>query len=198
MTFPRLTLPVVVGLALSLPAALAAQVPDAGAPATDPTLQADPLAPPADPAADSVAELVAEFDGIQAHLAQLQDQVLQEDTILTAHRQRVGDLIQLTVETTNPGLKARADSLSELESQFEAANAAGDNERASALMQQGFQIQMALDAARSEATKHPDVVPAVDEYKLLVIEQMKKIDPDIDEALARLDELALLLSAGAP
>ena len=170
-----------------------------------PTLQAqqeqEGEAPPMPPAQtqpelpDSIQELVDEFQETRQELGQIQDQAVQENPGLQTEQEALRQTIRTTMRRMHPELEEQVTRMETLQGEIEAAQQAQDQQQMMSLVMEAQQIQQALRSAQTEAMETDSVARAIERYEENLMDAMLEIDPQADEKMDRLQELADRLQA---
>lgn len=153
-------------------------------------------APPATPQLpDSIQSLVQEFQTLRTHLGQVQDSALKATPALQEAQTEIQELIEEKMVEERPSLEADMERLEALRDEAAAAQQAQDQARLQELMQEGTQLRNQLEAAQSAAMEREEVQERMESFEAEMRVAMSDIDADIDEALARMEEVASRLQA---
>lgn len=163
--------------------------PDADTPAMD---QGAPGAPgEIDP---EMMALMTEAQELQTRIAPARDQAL-EDPDLSSRLDDLQDRITEALEESSGDLVLEMDGL---ESEFESAQASGDEGRMQEIAMRAQVIQMELQSAQQEIIERPEIREDIEAFEARHRELMIEMDPDLEEALDRLEEIMERLQAAAP
>lgn len=166
--------------------------PDAAAGAAAPAEQAAPGAPQEiDP---DLMVLMTEAQELQTRIAPARDQAL-DDPELASHLNELQDRIQAQLRESSGEL---VDEMEGLEAEFESAQAAGDEERMQEIAMQAQMVQMQLQSAQEEIIGRQDIRDDIEAFEARHRQVMLEIDPELEEALDRLEEIMERLQAAAP
>jgi len=160
--------------ALVLPAAARAQTTPAPPPAPAPAAPA--------PAADEATQLRQKIGALQQRA--LQDPALKpaQDSFNTVVSAAMGRL-----DPAAPGKLARASAIN---AEVEAARAAGDNAKLNQLATEATALQSYFAALRPRAMADPQVQAARQVWLARVLDKMKQLDPNVQQYIDRLGQLA--------
>jgi hypothetical protein len=159
--------------ALALPVAASAQQAQPAAPAPAPA--------PAAPAQDETAR-------IQQRLQEIQQRAM-ADPALQAEAQAFSRDVLAAMGRIDPTVPQKTARASALRQEVAAAQQAGDNARLNQLAQEAQQLQAFFSSMRERAMADSQVVVKQQAFKERVIEVMKRVDPQTETLLARLQEL---------
>lgn len=153
-------------------------------------------APPATPEIpDSIQTLVQEFQALRTHLGQVQDSALEATPALQEAQAEIQELIEEKMIQERPSLEADMERLEALRSEATNAQQAQNQARLQEIMQEGTQLRNELAEAQSAAMQQQEVQERVESFEEKMRVAMSDIDADIEEALARMEEVASRLQA---
>ncbi|TVR64132.1 MAG: hypothetical protein EA422_07485 [Gemmatimonadales bacterium] len=138
--------------------------------------------------------LMTEAQELQTRIAPARDQAL-EDQELASHLAELQDRINDALRESSGEL---VDEMDGLEAEFESAQATGDEGRMQEIAMQAQTVQMQLQSAQEEILDRPDIRDDIEAFETRHREVMLEIDPDLEEALDRLEEIMERLQAAAP
>lgn len=165
-------------------------------------LAAGPIAAQTPPPAaqqmpDSVREMLTEMQQIQQQLATIQEQTLEANAELRAQQEATEDAVFYAMVEADPGVEQTIERLEEMGQEIRAAQAEQDTTRMRELLMEGQQAQQRLQAAQAQAMQRDDVSNQVQEYRDDLLEAMKAHDPQTEQLIARMEDLAQRLQAAA-
>jgi DNA repair exonuclease SbcCD ATPase subunit len=160
--------------ALALPAAVSAQTTPAPAPA---------------PAQQPAASAQAEIQQIQQRLAQLQQQALQSDSAARAAEATFGADLMAAMQQLDPTTQAKAARGEALNQEVEAAQAANDNARLTALATEAQGLQAFFAGLSQRALATPEMQEKRRAFLAVLLARMNQIDPQAQALVARLETL---------
>jgi len=160
--------------ALALPAAVSAQTTPAPA----------PPAPAQQPAANPQAEI----QQIQQRLAQLQQQALADSAVKAAEATFGADLMA-AMQALDPTTQAKVARGEALNQEVEAARAANDNARLTALATEAQGLQTFFNELRPRALATPEMQEKRRAFLAVLLARMNQIDPQAQTLVTRLETL---------
>ncbi len=161
--------------ALALPAAVSAQTTPA---------PAQP-APAQQPAANAQAEI----QQIQQRLGQLQQQALQSDSAAKAAEAAFGADLMAAMQQLDPTTQAKVARGEALNAEVEAARAANDNAKLTALATEAQGLQTFFNGLRQRAMATPEMQEKRRAFLAVLLARMNQIDPQAQALVARLETL---------
>lgn len=150
-------------------------------PATSAAQQAQPTPAPAAPAQDEIAR-------IQQRLAQLQQRARQ-DPAVKAEEEAFDAYMRAAMERLDPTAKEKSDRAESLKAEVEAARAASDNAKLSALAAEAQGLQEFFGGLRQRVLTQADVQEKRKAYIQALFARMSELDPQAQALVARLEEL---------
>lgn len=151
------------------------------------------LAAPAIAAAQEAPAPAAAPEGeiaqIQQRLMQTQQTALQDPALQQAQAE-MGQVLLGVMQRQDPTMAQKTARASALQQDVAAAREAGDNARLHELAAEAEQLQADFAVARERAMADPEVHTAMTAFQEQVVARMAEIDPDTNDLLARLNELA--------
>jgi chromosome segregation ATPase len=135
-----------------------------------------------------VQELVMEMQQIEAELAPVQEQALQ-DAELQEEQQRVSTAVQTTMLQLDPSLPERTERFGQLQEEARAAQESGDVQRIAELSAEAQEIQQHLGNVQAEAMQNPEVAPQLESFQSRLMARMIEIQPETEQWIQRLEEL---------
>lgn len=156
-----------------------------------------PTAPPTQ-VSDSVQAMMTEYQQTQQRLGELQVQAINADSRLEAHRSSIDTMVIDAMAEVNPDTPGHIERLDELSEQALEAQQARDMETLQTLVNEATTLRQELDAAQSEALKREDIQAEIQSFEEELATAVLEIDPEADQLMDRLDELAEALSAAGP
>jgi hypothetical protein len=154
---------------------------------------------PAMPGGAEMAELQqlqAEFNSVQARLNGLQQQVMQDPTI-AANFAALQRSIDEAVDKLDPSAPASRKRMEAIEAEFAAAEAAGDQAKIQALIQEGTNLQTKLQGSQSQVMQDGVMFAKMQAFQEEVVAAMTKTDPETPTLIARATEIAKKFQAQA-
>lgn len=154
--------------------------------------------PPADPGAEQMApgaqqqemdpemmEMMAEMQEIQQRLAPIQQEAM-EDEALASQVEDLQNRIETAMRTEAPEL---FEQMEQFESEFMAAQEAGDQERAQEIGMEAQQVEMELQAVQQNVLADPEIEESIEAFEMAQRERMMEIDPEAGELIDRMQEI---------
>lgn len=163
---------------------------------SSPALAQDPG--PAQSAPDSTEALFAEYQQVQERLGLLQVQTIQQNVELEARRTAIDEMLMAAMIDINPEAEAHIERLDVLSEEAIVAQRAQDTEALRSLMAEAAGLRFELEAAQAQAIEREDVQAEIQSFETDLMAKAVEIDPEAMEVLARMEELAELLSVGGP
>jgi len=163
--------------------------PDTGTPAMEQGAPGEPGG--IDP---ELMALMTEAQDLQTRIAPARDQAL-EDPDLSSRLEGLQGRINDALEESSGDLVQEMDGL---ESEFEAAQAAGDEGRMQEIAMRAQVIQMELQSAQQEIIDRPEIREDIEAFEARHRELMIELDPELEDALDRLEEIMERLQNEAP
>ena len=155
-----------------------------------PVLAQELPTPPQQELPDSVQRLLEEFREAEERFNLLQDRAMQENPELQERQEELGDMVREAVVEINPEAQAQMERLDALEGEFMAAQQRGDGEAVQALIQEAQQLQSAIESAQAQAFDRDEIREAVDTFQADLMVAMTELDPEAENMLERLQDLA--------
>ena len=155
-----------------------------------PVLAQELPTPPQQELPDSVQRLLEEFREAEERFNLLQDRAMQENPELQERQEELGDMVREAVVEINPEAQAQMERLDALEGEFMAAQQRGDGEAVQALIQEAQQLQGAIESAQAQAFDRDEIREAVDTFQADLMVAMTELDPEAENMLERLQDLA--------
>jgi hypothetical protein len=178
----------------------------AGASAQEPTQPAPPQPVPAPQAQqapamspalrDTLQTLLAEAQQIQRRLADLQQQAIEANDALSAERDSIEQQIEATVVATDSQAAGRIARLKELETAFDSAKAAQDTAKLQSVVMEAQALNQQVQQARMAAMKQDSIAARIDAFRKKLLDGMRKIEPQTDSLIARVEAIAARLQQG--
>jgi chromosome segregation ATPase len=169
---------------------------------TAPALGQQPAPPqqPQEEIPDSIQEMMTEFEETRQRFDQLHTRALEENPELQERQEAIGEMVNDAIAEIDPESEARMDRLAALEREAQAAQQQEDMDALQALVMEAQGIQQALQEAQEQALEREDIQNAIEEFQDDVLDEMKKLDPEAEDLLDRLQELAerLMAQQGPP
>ena len=153
---------------------------------------------PAQSAPDSTEALFAEYQQVQERLGLLQVQTIQQNVELEARRTAIDEMLMAAMIDINPEAEAHIERLDVLSEEAIVAQRAQDTEALRSLMAEAAGLRFELEAAQAQAIEREDVQAEIQSFETDLMAKAVEIDPEAMEVLARMEELADLLSVGGP
>jgi hypothetical protein len=169
------TLAIAVGLALLPFAATAQQMPGADLP-------------------PEAQQVILEMEQLHERLAPIQEQAM-SDPEVQAGQEALREEIQTTMSRIDPGLPQHIERYVELEAEFQAAQAAQDQNRMRDIILEGQQIERRLREAEAEAIQQPHIARELDNFQSLLLSKMTLLEPEASTLVERMTELNTRLQA---
>ncbi len=143
------------------------------------------------------AALEAEYVGIQRRLGPLQNKAM-EDPALQAEFQAFEASVEEAMIGLDPESPANQERLVALQTEFQAAQAAGDSAKSQTILQEGNALSAQVQQTRTEAFEQEAVVAKMTAFQEHVVAKMVEIDPEAQAMIDRATALATQLQAPAP
>jgi hypothetical protein len=152
---------------------------------------AQKLAPPAG-ARESVINWYGELQSISGHMQRVHDRALQ-DPALRQSRDRLMNLVQQSMDRTDPELPRLYARVSQIDADMGQARARNDGPRFQALEMEKAQIQARFMRVRGSVLRQPEIAQQARAYEELLRRRMIQIEPLTENLLTRSRELQRLL-----
>lgn len=133
-------------------------------------------------------ELVVEMQQIEAELAPVQEEALQ-DAELREQQQRVSTAVQTTMLQLDPTLPERTERFGQLQDEARVAQEAGDVQRIAELSMEAQEIQQHLGTLQAQAMQSPEVAPELESFQSRLMARMIEIQPETERWIQRLEQL---------
>ena len=156
---------------------------------------APPPPPPADqgqaapmPGQDMDPEMMAlmqEAQQLQERLGPLQQQALQDEE-LAGQRMDLQERVESAMREENAEL---IDRMEDLETEFMAAQQAGDQERLQQIGMEAQGLDMELQALQQSVFERPDIQEPLEAFEEAQRARMLELDPEAADLLDRMDEI---------
>lgn len=148
--------------------------------------QAQPGAPGAQQGMDpEMMALMTEAQELQQRLAPIQEEAMQDEELST-QLEELRNRIESAMRDEAPGL---FEQMEEFESEFMAAQEAGDQERAQEIGMEAQGVEMELQSAQQTVLARPEIDQAIQDFETAQRERMLEIDPEAGELMDRMDEI---------
>jgi hypothetical protein len=147
------------------------------------------LAAPTMVAAQDATSPDTEIERIQNRLMQTQERVLADEEVQAAQVE-VGQVLVAAMIRLDPTLAGKTERAGTIGQDVAEAREARDNERLHELANEAEALQADLAAARLRALTEPDVMEAMEDFRMLVIDKMTEADPETPALITRLGELS--------
>ena len=161
-----------------------------------PTVAQDPN--PTQDTPDPNQALFTEYQELQQHLGQLQEQAIQENGELETRRTAIDEMLMTAMIEINPETEAHIARLEVLGEEAIVAQRAQNAEALQPLMAEAMGLRSELEDAQAQAIEREDVQAEIQSFETDLMVKAVEIDPEATELRARIEELAELLSVGGP
>lgn len=141
--------------------------------------------------------LIAEVQQIQARLAPIQEQALQ-DSAIRAEQEALGVEVRSAMVQIDPTLGEQITRMEQLATEAEAAQAAGDQARLLQLSAEAQEIQQRLAEAQIQAMQRPEIAARVEAFQARLQGRMIEIEPEAEALIRRFEELQRRLAPPQP
>lgn len=149
--------------------------------------------PPTQQLPDSVQELVDEFQEKQARLQELQAQAIQESEELQQGQAELQEKVETAMTEIDPQFEERIERMEEIRAEAAEAQAAEDQEAMTSLVTEAQQLQASMAQTQDQALGRDDIQAEISEFQDKLLEEMVRLDPDVETVIERLEELAAQL-----
>ncbi len=156
----------------------------------------EPTPVPPQPAGETQS-LIAEIQQIQARLASVQEQALQ-DSDIRAEQKALGVEVRSAMEQIDPTVGEQITRMEQLAAEAEAAQAAGDQARILQLTGEAQEIQQRLAEAQVQAMQRPELAARVEAFQARLQGRMIEIEPEAEALIRRFGELQRRLAPPQP
>lgn len=142
--------------------------------------------------------LFTEYQQLQQRIGQLQVQAIQENGELEARRTAIDEMLMAAMIEINPETEAHIARLEALSEEAIVAQQAQNMEVLQPLMAEAMGLRSELEDAQAQAIERENVQAEIQSFETDLMAKAVEIDPEATELLARMQELAELLSAAGP
>ena len=142
--------------------------------------------------------LFTEYQQLQGRLGQLQVQAIQENGELETRRTEIDEMLMAAMIEINPETEAHIARLEVLSEEAIVAQQAQNVEALQPLMAEAMGLRSELEDAQAQAIELEHVQAEIQSFETDLMAKAVEIDPEATELLARMQELAELLSAAGP
>ncbi len=142
--------------------------------------------------------LFTEHQQLQQRIGQLQVQAIQENGELEARRTAIDEMLMAAMIEINPETEAHIARLEALSEEAIVAQQAQNMEVLQPLMAEAMGLRSELEDAQAQAIERENVQAEIQSFETDLMAKAVEIDPEATELLARMQELAELLSAAGP
>jgi hypothetical protein len=129
--------------------------------------------------------LMMEAQELQMRLQPIQAEAMQDEG-LAAQLEEIQQRVESAMQDENPELFER---MQQLESDFMAAQEAGDQERVQEVTMEAQGLEGDLQALQSSVLDRPDIREPIDSFEAAQRARMIEIDPEAGDMMDRLDEI---------
>ncbi len=149
------------------------------------------------PGQEGIQELFQEFEEKQQQLQTLQAQAMQENPELQTQQAELQEMMEVAMHEADPEFEQGVERLGELQGEMMQAQAEEDEAAAQQIFQEAQQIEVRLQQAQAQAMEQPEVREGIESFQDRLMAEITSLDPEADELLERLEELAEILGAHA-
>lgn len=133
-------------------------------------------------------ELMAELQQIQQELGAIQQQALARPEI-QGQRDSLETRLRDEMREVDPEAPAKMERAEAIGNEFEAAQAAGDDEQARELAMEHQEIQSSLESTQRQVLETEEMSTALASFQESMVEAMNEVDPRTDSLIARADAI---------
>lgn len=144
---------------------------------------------------DSVQELMAEFQEKQVRLQGIQQQALEGSEELQEREAELEEWIESEMRAIEPDMDSLSGRLEAMEAEAQTAQASQDQERLQEIMAEAQGTVSRLQTAQMQVLERDDVQEELEQYQNALLDEMKSLDPEVDQLVERLEELAMVLQS---
>ena len=162
----------------------------------DPAVAQDPN--PTQDVPDPNEALFTEYQQLQQRIGQLQVQAIQENGELETRRTAIDEMLMAAMIEINPETEAHIARLEALSEEAIVAQQAQNMEALQPLMAEAMGLRAELEDAQAQAIERENVQAEIQSFETDLMAKAVEIDPEATELLARMQELAELLSVAGP
>ena len=144
---------------------------------------------------DSVRELMTEFQRTQQVLDSIQTRAVESNPELATQQQELQQTVQDAMIEMHPDLEPKMERMEEIQGQIQQAQQNQNRQKVQELVTEVRGIRQELQSAQAEAMEQEHVSQAIDEFRDDLMAAMTEVDPQVEQKLSRLDELAERLRA---
>jgi chromosome segregation ATPase len=155
----------------------------------------EPTPVPPQPAGEAQSWIM-ELQQIQAQLAPIQEQALQ-DSAIRAEQEALSADVRTAMEEVDPTLREQTARVEQLATEAQAAQAAGDQSRLLELSAEAQEIQERFAAAQVQVLQQPELASRVEAFQARLQGRMIEIEPEAEALIGRFDELQRRLASTA-
>ena len=139
---------------------------------------------------DSVQALFQEYQTLAEEVKTVQDSALEANPELVEAQESVEEFVQSRMYEANPGLEQDAMRIDTLQQAAQQAQEEGDTIALQRIAQVGSRIQQQLQSAQAVVLQEEAVQERIQTVRERMVSAMTEIDPEIDETIVRMEELA--------
>lgn len=149
--------------------------------------------PPTQQLPDSVQELMDEFQEKQARLQEVQIQALEESDELQEEQAELQEKVETAMTEIDPQFEERIERMEEIRAEAAEAQGAEDEEAMASLVTEAQQLQASMAQTRDQALGREDIQAEISTFQDKLLEEMVRLDPEVETVIERLEELAAQL-----
>lgn len=139
---------------------------------------------------DSIRELVEEFQQKQARLQEVQVRALEGSEELQQEQAELGEKVEAAMAEIDPGYEQRIERLEEIRVEAQEAQAGEDQEAISSLVTEAQELQARIVETRDQALEREAIQTDISDFQEKLLEEMIRLDPEVETVVERLEELA--------
>jgi gas vesicle protein len=157
-----------------------------------------PMPPQQQQIPDSVQQMMAEFQEIQERMEALQDQAIAANESLQEQQASIQEQIESAIRAIEPDMDELMERMRAMEAEAQAAQEAQDMERLQEIMNEAQMVNGRLEQAQNQAFQQDEIQEAIQGFQEDLMAEMTEIDPEAEQMLERMEDLAQRLNAAMP
>lgn len=137
-------------------------------------------------------DLMAELQEIQGRLTEIRQEAMQ-DPKLRERQTKVQEKITSAMTEIDPEAERKLARVGQIQQEMQTAQEEGEQEKVGSLIQEAQQLQLELQRTQSEAMARDGVQQAVEEFRDVLFDKMREIDPEAAGLIERAEEITVQL-----
>ncbi len=147
------------------------------------------------PGDEEIQELFEEFQEKSQRFEALHTEAMEGNEQLRVQEEELHEKLNQAMLEIEPGFQEGMERLTELQTEMMQAQAEQDEEAAQAIVMEAQEIEGRLNRAQAEAMERPEIQQEMENFQDNVMDELTRLDPEAEELLERLEELAQILEA---